>query len=221
MEDNQKQIENLDRIKKVLSELSPDLVREDIVRENNVEFTLNNELYRVRMPTNRERKEAERDRQQNYLKLIKDKNYRLRDELIRELKQYQNIDIEDIENKIIALNEQISQVYEKMATIASENKEDLKRMEEKVLAKFNEIQKLSIKKVEHLSFCIEEEVYGRYLEFLIVKCTERFDDSETGKEPEWKKVWDSQEAFDNDNDMALTNKSTLYLSRLITMMRGY
>ncbi len=218
--EEKKNIENLEKIREVLNEYNPDLLKEDIIRDNCLEFSALEKIYRVRMPSNREKNEADRYKHKTYIRLLKDDSYMLRSQLIKLLKEEKNVDIDELDYQIQELNDQINNIYEKMATIKSENNKDIESLKGKVTKKFNQIQKISIQKAEYLAFCIEEEVYTQYLQYITLKCTEKLvPSSKTGEEEKWQQVWITQEEYDNDNNNILADKAILNITKLFQMTR--
>jgi len=218
--DKQEQVKAIQEAKQAIKELSPEILREDTIRDNCIEFPIGSELYRVRMPNNRERNDADKKKQREYLKLRRDPDYITRAQL-RELHKESGIDTDMFDNKIKVLGEQIEQLYDRMSEITSENIKGIDSLDKKINDRIEEIQKLSIEKAELLANCIEEEVYATFLENLIVTCTEKLTNEETGKDPEWQKVWISQDEFDNDNNMVLSQTAIVLMSKLFASLRGF
>jgi hypothetical protein len=218
--EKKKRIDEIQNAKKVIKELNSEVTREDIVRDNKVEFSLGNDIYRVRMPNNKEKSCADRYKHKQYVALLKDGDYVTRSTLVDMLKE-NGTDVEDIDEKIIVLNDQVNQFYERIHKTPNENQEQLDSLEKKIEERFLKIQKLSIEKAELLAFCIEEELYTRYLEHLIIICTETLTEKSGEEEATWETVWQTQEEFDNDTNTELAERSTLYLSRLFSMMRRF
>lgn len=221
MEDKKK-IENMQAVKKAIENLSPELLKEDVIRDNKNEFIVDSKLYRVTLPTNKQRSEAERYKQRTYMELLQTEGYYTRSQLIKILKEHKDVDIEELDEKIKVISDQIEGLYDKISETHTDNIKSLESLIPKVKDRLEKIQKLSIEKAELLAFCIEEEVYTRHLEYLVVVCVqENIEPDETGKESTWKRVWNSQEEFDNDDNMVLAETATLKFSQLFASMRGF
>lgn len=205
---NKKEKKNL--VKEVatkINELNQVEETEDLIKNNYIEFEHKKIQYKVRKPTVRERAEIRAERTRKYYELLEDDKYKLREVLIKMYKEKQNLDIEELDNKIIKLQSQINDL--RVKTITAKDKKTQKTFRDEIIYLLEKQTSLSIKKKELLQYSIEEELIEHcnyYLTYLVL---------ENKIEDKWKKAFITYNDFLNSLDDELILKAINYLSLLI------
>ena len=97
---------------------------EDLLKDNKIEFELNETKYRVRKPIYREREQARKSKNVKYLELLNDDTYMLKDQLI-DIYRKKGIDINKMEAKIVNLQNEIEKLQVRLATSSDQKSIDL------------------------------------------------------------------------------------------------
>jgi len=184
---------------------------EHLLKNNTIEFEEEGITYRVRKPTYAERQENSKERSKRYLQLLKDDNYILRDQLIQIYKK-RDINIEDMEKQIGALQSEIKQFQLKLAVAKDQKDIDILKEE---INKLMEIQMgIIVKKSDLLSMCIESNLIDYSNQYIVYMTFEKKD------EDKWVRVFNSFEEFLN-NESSIIDKAVYYSSQLIFRREDY
>lgn len=201
-----------------IDELKETLVSYDssIIQDNKLGFTIEENQYRVCMPSQRILELAERAKHSAWVKLLREPNTITRKKLITLLKDTQDIDIKELENKKEDLKKALHDAY---ISLHHTKDNDTKRIE-LYTQKIQEIRTQSLELFweieEYLSACIENQIEAIYLKTLACHCTETYN-KETNK---WKNVWNNYEEFQKDNSRIAT-EACLNFGYLFKFNRGY
>lgn len=208
---------NEKELKEVLDDLDQEFMISDLVSDNKLHFSWNNNVYRVRMPNQRETALAEEEKNSLYVKLINQDNTITKKRLIKILKEKQGVDILAMYRELNDLEKEMFEAYLVLGP--------RKTSEEKTIEKYkNKIYEIKLKRQEiltdigqHLSPAIESQTEAVYLRYLTSCCTEKY--YEKDKRGEWLPVWTSFENYLKD-DSQLTLKALGTTTRLLLETRG-
>lgn len=165
---------------------------EELLKNNFIPFKIGEVEYRVRKPNYNERTEARTSRTKKYIKLLKDKDWVLRDELVK-LYLTKGIDIKDIERTIKKYTYKIEENQKKLATTT--DKVGIEAFENEIKFLEDEQKKLINKKAELLEYCIEEELSEYSNLFLLYSVLE------IKKEDKWERLFKSfDDLMSSDNE---------------------
>jgi hypothetical protein len=175
----------------------------DMLKDNKIEFTHKEVLYRVRLLTVGEKDELDVSRKRKFGELLKDANILFAKEIIKLYKE-KGIDIEkDIDEVISKLNSQEVDVQIQLGEAISKKEADsvLKAYEEKIYNIRIEKRILSTQKIILLENCFENLLEGYIYKCLVYLSLEKKQDEE------WVKVYNSLVEFNNEMDSDLVIKS--------------
>lgn len=205
--------EKLAKIRDIVEDLHTDLTDSNLIQDNKYLFLVENQTYRVKMPTQKEITNADQERKKYRIKLLKDPDTVSRKALIKLLKERDEVDIEELEKQMEKLKQELQSVWLDMAVKYSDEKD----MIDKDKAKLEDIKRkfinISIELSEYLDPCIEEQTKKYHREYLTYLCTEK---AISEDRDEWCKCWKSFEEFQNDNSklvyQALKGTETLLMN---------
>jgi hypothetical protein len=190
-------------IQAILEELQKDVLNPEMIQDNKIYFFSEEDRYRVKMPTQQVLTSALDVKNRKYMELLQKKNndgssaYLLEKNLIKLLKESQNIDIEDLSKKINDLEQKMRDKYLSLAEL---HDTDTKRIEEykKDLEDIRHERLLLIfEKCDYLAPSIQNQTQDEYMMYLTSVCTERCvinNDKE-----EWGKVWNTFDDYVKDD----------------------
>jgi len=196
--------EETDKIKKDMNEAIDRANVEELIRVNVSEFEYEKVKYRVSRPTGAQRKELYSKRAEKHIQLLTEGTFKP-EEILKKLYLKQNIDIDDIDKKINALNNQKNDYSMKLGKALEDKAQDKElSIYKKEIEKIVDIQKeLSIKKTNYLEYSLENQVnmftYS-YCSFLV---TDKEVKGDKEGETKWVKAFDTFEDFQNANNNLL------------------
>ena len=188
-----------------LSEIEQSVKMENIVKDNKIEFKVEDKLYRVRKPSFVERQEIDIARRKRYLEMVNDDSYLFRKSWIEKYKT-KGINIAEKEVKVRSLQEDIKTVLLRLAT--AEISQDVELLKKEVLRLREEQFSISMEVTDLLSYSIEEQLLievNKYTTYQVL---------EVKTESDWKRVYDTYEDF-KKSDSRVINESFYYISYLI------
>ena len=191
-----------------------------MIQDNKLPFTYNKDCYRVRMPSQGEKSEAEDYRSEKQVEFIqrKDKNgnptCKTKADLIKILKENNVVDLDALEAKTKKIKKQFQHLYLKLAPKFSEDKEGIQTDIEKINELQNELQEVVGEINKHLAPSLEDRLEGVYLEYLVYSCTEKL------VEKEWIKVWNTFEEYKKDNS-PLATRAVVCMTHLLFNIRQF
>jgi vacuolar-type H+-ATPase subunit I/STV1 len=188
MEDNNKVLNE------VLDALTEEI--EALIQDNKLIFSDNGQLYRVRMPNQKEKVIAKQEKDKENWRLIKEGLLPLEKDLIKELKEKQGVDINEIQKEIDDLNNEYIQLAVSLSTKRDSEEKAIKSFKEKIAEIKLKRRILSNQKAEKLAPSIENQAWDKFYATLTCFCTERLI---KGEENKWERVWKNLEDFDADD----------------------
>lgn len=200
-------------LQELVDELNIDLLDDSIVKSNKLPFLHQDELYQVKMPTQEDLTLAKAVEDDLKIKLLLNKNKISRANLIKVLKENQNIDIFKLETKKDDYANKLREIYMLLATTSDKEIKRIEKLKNSLDEVKQEFMELSVEISNHLSVSIENQVEIEYIKYLTVLCTEKLVDKK------WKLVWSTQGDFKKDRT-GLPNKANLCFSRLFLTARS-
>lgn len=204
-----KRKEKFKRLQNILEELDININNQTLIQDNKILFQVEDHLYRCRMPNQQERFYADQKKNQLYLDLIQQPKTVTKKQLIKILKEHQNIDIDKLEHEKLTLSQKIKELYLDLVPYSDNEKKNIDSKKEKVEEIEKELMRLSLEISTYLGPCIESQVDACYIEYLTYLCTEKLK-----KEDQWISTWKTFEDFQNA-ERKLLNKSIESLTNLI------
>jgi len=201
--------EKIAQIKDVLKEMDVTSANHSLIQENKILFPFNDKMYCCRMPNQREQTLAEQAQNRLKIKLVQEKGNIGKKQLIKDLKENQNIDIEELERKKDDLRKELQDSYLDLAIVNSEDIdkiEDLREKKQTIEEKFMEI---TIEIIEWISPCIQEQAKAQYYKYLAYICT----DTQV-EQDKFESTWKNYEEFEEDTT-GLSYKAIEHLQSLL------
>lgn len=196
----------------VLKELDKEILSSDLIQDNRIHFTLDNQIYCVRMPNQRELSLAEEIKNAFYIELIQRPNTLHKKQIKKILKEKQGIDVDEMQKQANDLEAKLLDLRLSLAR----KKDTEKNAIDEFLTQIEEIKQKRLSIVleiaEYFSSSIESQVRDRYMEYLTFLCTDKCIDE--NNEKKYIKVWNKFEEFENDNTK-VSHKAIGYLTNLI------
>lgn len=201
---NEKQILAKEALK-ALAEIEEQTKLEDLVKDNKIEFSVNNVIYRVRKPNSIERQEVDIARRKKYLELVKDDSFLFRKQWIKIYKE-KGIDIDEMENKVRILDGEIKDLLLRLAQSTEPN--DISKLKEEILKKRDEQFSTSIEITDLLAHSIENTLLifvNSYITYLVFE-------KKVGEN--WIRAYKSYEEFMQADDKAI-EQAFYYMNLLV------
>lgn len=184
---------------------------EDLLKNNNAEFTIDKINYRVSKPNGSQNKELRRARNERFFQLLKDPAFKLKEILIKELKE-KGYDIIAEELKIKEIGYTIEDIENKVAEVPTESTQVLKDYEKEVDELKQKQAEISVRIDELMEFSIEQELLEFSNNYLIYSVLDK--ENEVGSEKQWDKAFKTYEEYlDSDNE-PLRLESLYYMSMI-------
>lgn len=206
--------EKLKQFQKDIEEIFPDTLNDEEIKDNKKLFIFDKQLYRVRMPKQKELFSADNIRK-NYKVELLQKGTITRDKLIKLLKESEDIDIIDLEKQKEELENQIIKKWVELGPKYSDEKEVINKLKEELKILDLKHQELCYIIIDHLKPCVELQCDDLYYNILTSYCTEK--ETEDNK---WISVWNNYQQFE-DEDPALVKTAVRYFARLYNKLRRY
>ncbi len=201
--------EKLSQIKVLLQSLNTEQSAHSIIQDNKALFSYEEKNYRVRLPNQREQTLAEQIKGKLQIKLVQEEGNIDRKQLIKVLKEKQDIDILELEKTQEKIREELHNVFLELAVIDSievKKIEELTNKKQDIEMKFLEI---TIEISGHLEPCIQEITKAEYIRYLSYLCAEKQVDKDT-----YEPVWKDYEEYGKD-DTGLTYNVIASLNTLL------
>lgn len=207
-------------IKDVLEELQKDVLHTELVQDNKLHFQCENNVYRARMPDQKEQNEATQYKNKTYIKLLQEENTVTLQQL-KDILKKKGIDIEKIDKQLNELEKDMMQCY--LSLYNKTDKKGIKKYKNELEKIREKRMNLIIEKSNLLSPAIEYQAQDEYYRYLTAYCTEVFVEkrkSNKKKKAEiiqsWKPAWNSFDEFLKDRSklrlIALGKLTELLLS---------
>jgi hypothetical protein len=182
-------------LEEVLYSLDENTNAVELIQDNKLLFPFKDEIYRVRMPSQKERTMATNEKNKLYWNLIKEGQLPFEKDLRKELKEKQNIDIDLMQQELNKLGDELVQTSLSLASKKDTEQVAIDNLKNQILELKYKRKLIILEKAQYLSACIEVQVQDIFYKFLTALCTEKLIKSETEK---WEKVWISFEDFEKD-----------------------
>ena len=206
-----KKNKEIEKLSKEIGELEGMSEIENMIANNVINFKIDGRKseYQVRMPDYNEQVELEKFRRTKYLEYIQDDSMKTQKQWI-EIYKAKDIDIDEMEKKIVLLNRSMQDKLLKLA----ETKDEIRvnKQKEEIIKIRKEIAEIQIEKTDLLSYSLEDLLLvevSSYITYLVL---------EEKKDDKYVKVFDTYEKCCESKDSALFNKAFYYSSFLQTQM---
>lgn len=205
----------LAQIKEILDTMEIKIDNTSLIQDNKIVYKFNEKLYRCRMPSQRERSEAEDKKNKCQTRLMAEGGYKSRVQLKQILKENGTIDIEALEAEKLKLTDELKQAWLDLALLHDNEKEAIEKMKNKAIDIENKHYDICMQIANYLSPSLDDRVEKEFVEFLTCVCTEQLvpDNKEV-----WEPVWKDFKAF-QDDVTHLPNKAVLILTHLLLNTR--
>ena len=200
-------------INEVLTELMKDEINPELIQNNKIHFRVSDDIYRVRMPNQKENSNATGYKNKTYIKLIQEDNTLTIKQLKKVLKEKQDIDIDDLDKKASELEKEMTQVYLTLAKKKTSEKSSITKLKSKLETIRDKRLVIILEKAEFLSPAIENQAQDEYYRFLTAMCTDKLIDKKNDK---WEQVWISFNKYEQDD----SKLPYLSLGRLTELVYG-
>jgi len=163
---------------------------ETALQNNEIEFTVDNQIYRVRKATFSEKQDANRYRMKKYVELLKDPDCLLEKDLIK-LYKNKGIDIEKFDKEVQALTKQQQTLMFELGKAIKENKPETELIKYKTEINnlVAQVQKLTTEKQQYVEFSLENRIIMEVYSYLIWLTSEK------KVNDKWEKIWKTHEEF--------------------------
>lgn len=185
-----------------------------MIQDNKLPFTYNKECYRVRMPSQGEKAEAEDYRSIKQIEFIQRPNCKTRTELRKILKENNVVDLDKLEAKANQIKKNFKHLYLTLAPKFNEDKEGIQKDIDKINELQNELQEVTMEINKHIAPSLEDRLEGVYLDYLVSLCTEKLVDDK------FEKVWKNFEEYKNDNS-PLATRAVVCMTHLLFNVRQF
>lgn len=205
------------KVNEVIKELQNEVLHPELIQDNKIHFSCDNEIYRVRMPNQLELLEADRRKNAKQIELINQDNTITLFNLKKVLKKKHGVDIEAMEKELLKLEEKTMLIYERMA---KKPDEDLKGLEADKKA-CDEIMDERMVIIEEISIrtapSIDVQSDNFYMHYLTYACTEK--NREVENDILWEKPWVSFDEYLTSDDSNVKFFAMGHLTQLIMKAR--
>ena len=184
---------SMDNSNEIIKELQKDVLNPELIKDNKYPFYYNKKEYRIVMPTQQDLNNASTYRNNVYVKLLQQEGTVTLKQLIKILKEKQDIDIEKIDKEIEQYNNDYLQAHLSLAKQKDTNKQSIEDWTNKINDLRDKKLELILERAQYLAPAIENQAQDAYYQYLTAYCTEVCD-----KENEWDKVWNSIKIYEDD-----------------------
>ncbi len=196
-------------IAELIKDIDISLLSNSIIQDNKIIFPCNGNVYRCRMPNQREETNAETVQNKLKIQLIQEDGTITKKQLIKVLQEKQNINIKELELESNKLKNDLLQAYLKLAPIPTDNVDEIEDGKNEIDKIEQQFLKITYEIAENLTPCIEEQIKVAYYRYLSYACSEI-----QVKEDEFKPIWETFDAFEKD-DSGLSYKCIDCLHKLL------
>lgn len=179
---------------------------ENIIKDNKIEFQIDDKVYRVRKLTSLEEQELEKQRRIKYTALVLDNSYLFKKEWVAKYLE-KGIDLDKKEKKIRANQYEIETLLLKLAKTSDPKNIDV--LTESINKLKDEQFEISIEVTNLLQYCVESQLSNFVISYTTYVVLEVKDNEN------WNKVFKSYEEFDKSENNLLIGKALYFVNYLI------
>lgn len=186
---------------------------EEMIKNNIIEFPLDDVKYRVRKPTLAEAEEVRKIKNKRYQELLNSDDYLFQEQLIAKLEK-KGKSISKMMEQMIKIQEDIEKLQLKLAEYGKEKEENVKFITElktKIFELMEEKNSISLTKADYLSSSIEAELFqleNTYTAYLVLEKLDKKvekDEHTTTNTNKWVRVFKNFKEFsDCKNNRLMT-----------------
>lgn len=193
----------------LVKDIDISVLNHSIIKDNKIIFPYNEKVYRCRMPNQMEETYAEDIKNKLKIQLIQEDGTINKKELIKVLKEKQNIDIKALNEECNKVKDDLFKAYIKLAPLPTDKVDEINDLTDEIKIIEEKFLKLTYEIAENLTPCIEEQIKVAYYRYLSYACSEI-----QVKEEEFKSIWETFNAFEKD-DTGLSYKCIDCLHKLL------
>lgn len=195
----------------IIDALDTEVLDKDLIQDNKLAFMFEKQLYRVRMPKQKELMQAKEIYHSTKIKLLQ-KGDVLTEDQLRETLKKNNINVSELESELRNLDNELIQASLSLAHKKDNETDGILKAKEKITTIKNKRYKIAENIAENLSSSLQNQAKDKQYEYLTFACTEKY----TVKDDKgiWDRVWDKLEDYENV-DTNLTYIALGYLTRLV------
>jgi len=201
-------------LQEMIEELNLDLLDDSIVKSNQLPFLYKEQLYRVKMPKQKDLTIAKSIEDKLKIQLLRDSNSITKKALIKVLKENQGIDILELNETKDKYTNRLKDLYMELATTSDKESKRINNLKNSINEVKSNHMQVSIEISDLLSPSIEHQVETAYIKYLTTVCTEK-----NIEDNQWELAWKDYETFEND-DTNLPNLANLCFTRLFLTLRN-
>lgn len=210
--------EKVEELKKVTQEVLSGIDRDAIetsVQNNNFEFEIDGETYKVDKPIFSQKQELAKFKLKKFSELMKNDDIMFEKDLIEKLKS-KNIDIVAMNEKIKSIESKRKNLQYRLGEMIVKNspESDLKDMREQIVELTDEQSVISVEKNMYLEFSLETQLLIYLYLCLTAMVTRKKVDEK------WEKIWSSAEDLENCENEILIKKASFYTTIVSTEEYG-
>lgn len=199
------------KVKKIKDEVK-DIVNidevEKLIQNNEIEFTLNDILYKVVKPTFQQKKDVNQERIKKYTEMLQVPTNLLEADLIKLYKK-RGIDVAEMDKADEAIEKKRNSLMEKLGKMIAEDKikSEIDKLKEEVKSLIAQQQETAMRRAILLDSSIETQVNVHVYTYIAYLITEKKQDDK------WIKAWKSFDEFMLETED--TVNQTVWYSTLI------
>lgn len=211
--------QNEENIKKITDEVNEAINLnsvEDLIKKNEIEFSLNDKFYKVIKPTTAQKSEAYRKKVTKYMQLLQEKDENgnfiyFPEKKLKEIYKTRGIDIDSIDSKINNLNEELEKTQKKLGKLLTETTDEkpLSVLKDEIIKINKQILDSTLYKSSLLEYSLENQSTGYFYEYLAFLMTQIKNDA-----GEYERAFKNFEEF-KSSDSTLTNNVAVYVGLLL------
>ena len=202
--------EQIAQMKRVILETCSDNSNQAIIQDNKIIFPFKETIYRCRMPNQEEQADAENAQDRLKAELILKGHTITRRQLIKNLKEKQNINIKELEKEKEEILKKYQDVLLDLAVVDSKELEKIEKLRKEKNEREEDLAEIITEIAECLSPCLEEKAKVEYYRYLAYLCAEKQTEKDT-----YAPIWASYEEFKKDGSglplVAVDNMNKLLL----------
>jgi len=183
-----------------------------LIQDNKIVFILNDTMYRVRMPVQKEQAILDHQRNLEQLKYIREEGCITKKQLMKQIQEAGIFDFNKAEETRQQLITDLKQTWFILATLS--NNDDINKCSEKINKIQNELKDLSIEISNLLFPSLENKLEKFIIEYSVFLCTDKCIDTD-----KWERAWISYDDYKNE-DSGLLDKIASQMTWLIFNKRS-
>jgi biopolymer transport protein ExbD len=193
--------DNKQTLLEVLEELKKDDINTELIQDNKLHFRYKEDIYRVRLPNQKENSDATNYKNKQYIKLLQEDNTLTLKQLKKVLIEKQDIDIDKLDEQAKTLEDEMTQLYLTLSKKKNSETKSIQELKDKINKVRDKRVEIVLEKAGYLAPAIENQVQDDYYRFLTAICTEKLTKVEDTEN--WNRVWNTYSDYEKDDSKLL------------------